>query len=485
MADDLTALDTTALAKLVRRGEAAPLELVDAAIARIEALNPELNAVVTTRFDRARDEAASPDLPDGPFRGVPFLLKDLACTMAGEPDHEGMRVLKETGHTAEIDTHLARRFRAAGLVVLGRTNTPELGIMGTTEPQSYGPTRNPWDVARTPGGSSGGSAAAVASGMVAAAQASDGGGSIRIPSSCCGLVGLKTSRGRVSVGPAGGELTRFLSVQFAVTRSVRDVAALLDVAAGEEPGDPIVAPPPARPFVSEVGADPGRLRIGLMTSSPAGVSEVHPDCVAAAEGTAKLLESFGHNVEIAYPAAFDERERLTAFAAVWAANTASALAHWGRVLGRELTEADVEPLTWVEAERGRGVSAVEFLDAVAAMQAFTRRFAQWWTGSGGGGGFDLLLSSTLGEPPPPLGTLSTPDEPYAGYARTGAFTPYTPTFNITGQPAITLPLATSDDGLPVGVHLAAAYGRDDVLIRVAAQLEAALPWTARRPAVHA
>ncbi len=480
MAEDLAALDATALAELVRGGESTALELVDAAITRIEKLNPELNAVVTTRFERARDEARSPDLPDGPFRGVPFLLKDLACTMAGEPAHEGMRVLKELGHTATIDSHLARRYRAAGLVVLGRTNTPELGLMGTTEPASYGPTRNPWDVTRTPGGSSGGSAAAVASGMVPAAHASDGGGSIRIPSSCCGLVGLKTSRGRTSVGPAGGELARFLSVQFAVTRSVRDAAALLDVAAGEEPGDPIVAPPPARSFAAEVGADPGRLRIGLMTSSPAGVSEIHPDCVAAAEGAAALLESLGHTVEVAHPAALDERERLLAFAVVWAANTASNLAQWGRALGRDLTEADVEPLTWALAEQGRAVTAVEFLDAVAAMQAFTRQFARWWAD-----GFDLLLSPTLGEPPVPLGTLSTPARPFAGYVRTGAFTPYTPTFNITGQPAITLPLATSKEGLPVGVHLGAGYGREDVLIRVAAQLEAAQPWAARLPAVHA
>lgn len=478
--DDLAALDATGQAELVRNGTAGPLELTDAAIARIEALQPTLNALTTDRFDRARAEAASPDLPDGPFRGVPFLFKDLACSFEGEPAYEGMQALKDVDHRAPATTHLARRFRAAGLVVLGKASTPELGIMPTTEPTSYGPTHNPWDVTRTPGGSSGGSAAAVASGMVPAAHASDGGGSIRIPASCCGLVGLKTSRGRVSLGPVQGELSRFLSVQFTVTKSVRDCAALLDVAAGAEVGDPVLAPSNARPFVDEVGADPGRLRIGVMTAMPETGEPVHPDCVAAAERAARLLETLGHHVEISHPAACDEPDRISAFIPIWATLAASNLDAYGAALGRELTADDVEPLTWLQVEHGRSQRGTDFLDAITKMQAFSRRVLQWWAD-----GFDLLLTPTLGEPPLELGVLQTPEKPLRGYARSGSFTPYTPVANQTGQPAISLPLHENADGLPIGVHLVAAYGREDLLLRVASQLEAADPWTHRRPPVFA
>jgi amidase len=249
MGDDFAGLDAMAQAELVRLGQVSALELVDATIARIERLEPAVHAFTTTRFDRAREEAAG-ELPDGPFRGVPFALKDLTCTLAGEPASDGVKVLKDSDWRAPVTSHLAARFRSAGLVVVGRTNTPELGIMPTTEPLAWGPTHNPWDLARTPGGSSGGSAAAVAAGMLPFAHASDGGGSIRIPAACCGLVGLKTSRGRTSVGPASDELARPLSVQFAVTRSVRDAAALLDAVAGPETGDPVTPPPPTNRYAS-------------------------------------------------------------------------------------------------------------------------------------------------------------------------------------------------------------------------------------------
>jgi amidase len=484
---DLAALDAVAQAELVAKGEVAPVELVTAAIARLEALQPTLNVVTTDRFDRALEEAevATRTPGDAPFRGVPFLIKDLACPFAGEPAHEGMRALKEAGWVAPLTSHLARRWQEAGFIPLGRTNTPELGIMPTTEPAAYGPTRNPWDTTRTAGGSSGGSAAAVAAGIVPAAHASDGGGSIRIPAACCGLVGLKTSRGRVSVGPHSGEIARPLSVQFAVTRTVRDAAALLDVAAGPEPGDPMVAPTPARAFRDEVGADPGRLRIGLMTTMPGSTEPVHPDCVGAAELAARLLEQAGHTVEVGHPAAFDEAERVQAFIPIWSAMAAHNLAVYGRALGRELGAGDVEPLTWLLAEHGRAVDAVAFQDAFAAMQAFSRRFLQWWAGTDNQPGWDLLLTPTLGEPPPELGVLQTPDEPMVGFGRAATFTPYTPVCNQNGQPAISLPLAQGDDGMPVGVHLVAAWGREDLLLRVAAQLEAAAPWSDRRPAVHA
>src|SRR5881409_3063501 len=276
MSDELALLDATAQAELVRQRHVSPRELVDAAIARIERLNPKLNAVIIQRFEKARAEAAAPDLPAGPFRGVPFLLKDLVCHSAGDPYHAGMRLLRELEWVERYDTYLAARFRAAGFVFLGRTNVPELGPAPTTEPVAYGPTRNPWDTSRSPGGSSGGSAAAVAAGLVPVAHANDGGGSIRIPSSECGLVGLKPSRGRTSLGPDVGEGWGGLSVEHVVARSVRDTAAVLDAVAGYLPGDPYTAPPPARPFRDEVGAAPGKLRVGLLVKAPAGQTEVHP-----------------------------------------------------------------------------------------------------------------------------------------------------------------------------------------------------------------
>ncbi|MCU1428845.1 MAG: nylA, partial [Actinomycetia bacterium] len=397
--DPLAALDATAQAALVRSGEVSPRELVDAAIARVERLNPTLNAVITERFDAARVEADA-GARDGPFRGVPFLIKDLACTMAGEPSYDGMRAAKDAHVVANADSHLVRRYRDAGFVVIGRTNTPELGLTATTEPVSFGATRNPWDITRTPGGSSGGSAAAVAAGLTPVAHASDGGGSIRIPASACGLVGLKTSRGRVSLGPALGELNRFLSVQFAVTRTVRDAAALLDVAAGEEPGDPLVAPPPLRPYADEVGAPQAPLRVGVMTTAPGTGESVHPDCIAAANYAAHTLIELGHHIEVSAPEGFDDPSRFETFLAVWSANAAFALDRWGKTLGRDLGEADVEPITWFLAERGRTVSAVGFMNALNDMQVVCRRIASWWQN------FDLLVTPTLGTPPPELGVLA-------------------------------------------------------------------------------
>src|SRR5437867_1309720 len=306
MSDELALLDATAQAELVRQRKASPRELVDAAIARIERVNPALNAVITPLFEKARAAADRADVPDGPFRGVPFLLKDLVCHSAGDPYHAGMGLLRELRWTEPADTHLAARFRVAGFTFLGKTNTPELGPVPTTEPVAYGPTRNPWDTARSPGGSSGGSAAAVASGMVPVAHANDGGGSVRIPASECGLVGLKPSRGRPPPGPHMGHMWAGLAIEHAVTRSVRDTAALLDAVSGYVPGDPYTAPPPARPFRDEVGADPGQLRIGLRLKSPAGRFAVHAECVAAAQSAARPLESLGHRVEQSHPAALDQ-----------------------------------------------------------------------------------------------------------------------------------------------------------------------------------
>ena len=474
-------LDATALAQMVRSGDASPTELVDDAIDRIDKLNPELNAVIRPRFDQARREAAAA-LPDGPFRGVPIVLKDLMCNLAGEEIHEGMRVLKEARYVAPEDQELARRLRAAGFVVVGRTNTPELGIVPTTEPLAYGPTRNPWDTARSTGGSSGGSAAAVASGMVPLGHAGDGGGSIRIPASECGLVGLKPSRARVPSGPEWGDLFGGLVCELAVTRTVRDTAAVLDALSGPAPGDPYAAPTPLRPFIDEVGADPGRLRIGLQVAAFGATVDTHPDCVRAAEAAGSLLEALGHAVEPAHVDALDAPEFVEAFLLVWSAGIGYDVDHyWSGKLGRPIQQDEVEPLTWALVEAARGANASDFLDARHKLQTVSRRVAQWYEG-----GFDLLLTPTLAEPPPLLGEFdSPPDNPIHGLLRAAALVPFTPPFNVSGQPAISLPLHWNDDGLPIGVQLVAPYGREDVLLRVAAQLEQAAPWAHRRPVVSA
>jgi amidase len=480
MTDELAPLDATAQAELVRSGEASPSELVDAAIERIEALNGELNAVIHPLFDRAREEASG-ELPDGPFRGVPMLHKDLGAHFAGEPYHEGMKHLRDIGWTEPRDSWLAERWRDAGLVSCGKTNTPELGILPTTEPEAHGPSRNPWDLSRSTGGSSGGSGAAVAAGMVPVAHANDGGGSIRIPASECGLVGLKTSRARTTLGPDLGEPSSGFVVEHVVTRSVRDSAAILDATHGPGPGDPYVAPPPERPYVEELTTDPGKLRIGLMTTAPAGMFEVHPDCGAAAESTGELLESLGHSVERSHPEALDDPDYVDRFIARWCIAVVSNLEYWSLKTGTPLTAEGVEPGTWALGEIGRGVGAVDLLGIMAYQQGSARVAAGWWER-----GFDLLLTPTLGEPPPPLGEFGfDPDEP-DGFLRravpTGGFTAY---WNATGQPAISLPLHWSDEGLPIGVQLVGAYGDEGLLLRVAAQLEQARPWADRRPPVFA
>ncbi|HZJ26438.1 MAG TPA: amidase family protein [Acidimicrobiia bacterium] len=477
---DLAFLDATAQAELVRTGEVSPVELVDGAITRIEKLNPQLNAVIHERFERARSDAAGP-LPDGPFRGVPILFKDLMCQVEGDPYHEGMRFLKNAGHRADHTDNLAQRYFDAGFVYLGRTNTPELGLVPTAEPDAYGATHNPWKSGITSGGSSGGSAAAVAGGMVPVAHANDGGGSIRIPASCCGLVGLKPTRGRSSLGPELNEISSFLIAEGCVSRSVRDTAAVLDAISGPFPGDPTQAPRPDRPYRDEVGADPGRLRIGLLTHNPIGSSEIDPECVTAAKSTAELLESLGHQVEDSYPGGFDNEDLVAEFGAVWAVECAYALDEWGRKVGRAVTADDVELLTWGLAEAGRSVTAPQLLAALASSQQASREAARWWAD-----GFDLLLTPTLGEPPVEHGAFaSTPENPIGGFIRSAAFVPFTAQFNISGQPAISLPLHWTPEGLPVGIQLVAGFGREDVLIRVAAQLETARPWADRIPPTHA
>ena len=477
MSDELARLDATAQAELVRNGEASPVELVDAAIERIEAVNGELNAVIHPLFEKAR-EAASGELPDGPFKGVPFLLKDLGAAFAGDPLHMGMRFLKEAEFRSPHDTYLAQRFRDAGFVTVGKTNTPELGIVPTTEPDAYGATRNPWDRSRSPGGSSGGSAAAVASGMVPVAHANDGGGSIRIPASACGLVGLKPTRQRTSAGPLAGDHMSGLSEELVVSRSVRDTAAVLDAVHGPGPGDPYVAPPPQRLYLDEVGAEPGPLRIGLTTEP---LLDVTPDgvVVEAARDAGRLLESLGHAVEEGGPGGLEGMDVLDTFLTRWMAGQASALDQLGTAVGRQVRSEDVEPLTWALAEEGRRRSAARYLGAVAQHQLAARMIAGWFES-----GFDLLVTPTMGEQPTLLGAFDdSGPEPIRAINRGVQTAAFTALINATGQPGISLPLHWSDDGLPIGVQLVGRPADEATLFRVSAQLEQARPWRQRRPPV--
>jgi amidase len=471
MADDALDLDATAQAERVARGELSAAELVEAAIRRFEARNPELGAFVHPALERALERARDPALPQGPFRGVPFAMKDIGGHEAGLPYHAGMAFLKRAGWIEREDAYLTRRFRAAGLVSLGRTSTPELALLPTTEPEAYGPTRNPWDRGRSAGGSSGGAAAAVAGGIVAAAHASDGGGSIRGPASMCGLVGLKPTRGRCSFGPSLGERWSGFSNEFVLTRSVRDAAALLDAAAGPMPGDPYFAPQPAQPFAAE-SRDRRPLRVGFRADAPRGI-EVDPEVAAAVRDSALLLESLGHRVEEAHPEALDDAGHVGLYVNVVAANVARALEAWSARIGSRIGAEDVEPLTWAIAERGRAFSAAEHLAHLEGVHAFGRQLARWWES-----GFDLLLTPTQAAPPPRLGWItSTREEPLRAFLRAAPYGVYTLPFNLSGQPAISLPAArTRAEGLPIGIQLVARFGAEALLLRVARELEAARPW---------
>jgi amidase len=472
---ETTWLDATAQADLVRRGEVSPRELTEAAIARIEAVNPRLDAVIRTRFEAARREADG-DLPDGPFRGVPILFKDLGCMVAGEPTSFGVGPLRDLAWP--VTSYLAEQFQAAGFVALGRTNVPEMGTTVTTEPRSFPPARNPWDTGRSTGGSSGGAAAAVAAGLVPVAHASDGGGSIRIPASECGLVGLKPTRARVSQGPLAGEVWAGGVADGAITRTVRDAAAVLDAISGRKLGEPYYAPVFPRPLAEEVGADPGRLRIGLLDRPGAEGYLDDPQCRAAVASAARLLESLGHHVEESAPAAMFAPEFGGHLTTLIAADTESTLQAFEMLLGRPIGEDEIEPRNAYYRQSGRALSAVSYLQSRAWLSMWARQMADWWSGH------DLLLTPTVGGRPPELGWFTAAGPEQEGL-RIVSFIPYTAQFNMTGQPAISLPLHQTPEGLPVGVQLVPAYGREDILIRIASQLEQAAPWSERHPPTHA
>ncbi len=461
--------DGLALAELVRSGQVRCDEVLEAALGRLAAVDPALNAVVT-RLERSARAAVSAGLPAGPFHGVPFLVKELVASVAGTATTASSRLY--AGNVAARDSEIVARYRRAGLVIVGKTNSPEFGLSPTTESRLYGITRNPWRLDLAPGGSSGGSAAAVAAGIVPAAHATDGGGSIRIPASCCGLFGLKPTRARITAGPEGGEGLSGLAVQHVVSRSVRDSAALLDATAGPLPGDPYAPAPPARSYFAEATTPPGRLRIAFARRAPTGVP-LDPACLAAVDDAARLCESLGHDVEEAspaYDAALVERE----FGRVFAAHT---MANVGRASGGDLPDrALVEPLTYALAERGRALGAAEFIQGLHALHRESRRIAAFFET------YDAWLTPTLATPPLPIGHFDIESADVdAWLARLGRFIPFTYPFNVTGQPAASLPLFWSADGVPIGCQFAARYGDEALLFRLAGQLEQARPWFGRRP----
>ncbi len=462
--------DAVGLADLVARKKISALELLEASIGRIEALNPKLNAVVTKLYDQART-AVKNGLPAGPLSGVPMLIKDITAAMKGVPTTAGSRLLANT--PAETDSDTVRRYRGAGLVLLGKSNTPEFGLNLSTEPTLFGPTRNPWDGARSAGGSSGGSAAAVTARMVPVAHASDGGGSIRIPASCCGIFGLKPTRGRISVAPAG-EGWGGLSTQHAVTRSVRDSALLLDISSGPAVGDPYSAQPPTQSFLSATTREPGKLKIAVFDRTPNGVP-VDSECVAATRATARLCESLGHHVEEAYPDYAFEDMRLAA-ATVICANIRATVDAACAARGRPPAADELEPITWLCHEAGKAASAADYAAAMRTLHSVSRQVAPFFER------YDMLLTPVLAKPPIALGVADTNTrnpETFVEVVRT--YSPYCQIFNATGQPAMSVPLHWTAQGLPVGLHFAARYGAEELLFSLAAQLERAQPWADKNP----
>lgn len=471
--NEYASFDGLALGRMVRERKITPAELMDAAIARAEKHNAKLNAIVFKDFDRARATARS-HRSDGPFAGVPLLLKDIMGDCEGMPTRSACAYLPAT--PMPLDSEQVVRFKRAGFIPFAKTNAPELGIPPVTEPRLYGAAHNPWSLDRTPGGSSGGSAAAVAAGIVPVAHGNDGGGSIRIPASCCGLVGLKPTRGRNSLAPLLGDALGGLVCEHVLSRTVRDSAAALDATAGPMPGDPYFAAPPVRPYLQEASTPPKRLRIAMWTGNPLG-GNVHPDCVEAANRAAKLCESLGHVVEEAAPQ-LNYQMISQLFETIYSAGVALQIEAARMLSGAEPTPDKFETFTWNLYERGRQVSASQYLLAQILLQQASRQFAALFDK------YDLMLTSTLGQPPLKIGAidLMSPatkllDQTFIDFAVA------CPIYNITGHPAISLPLHWSRDGLPIGVMFGARYGDEATLIQLAGQLEQAQPWIARKPPV--
>ena len=488
--------DGLGLAELVRKKEVKPSELVEEAISRIEKLNPQLNAVIHKMYELAR-KAADGDLPDGPFKGVPFLLKDIFMAYAGVPLTSGSRFFKD--FIPDHDSELVKRFKATGIIVIGKTNTPEFGLVPVTEPELFGPTNNPWNLARTPGGSSGGSAAAVAARMVPLAHGSDGGGSIRMPASCCGVFGLKPTRGRNPMGPDFGESWRGFVCDHVLTRSVRDSAAMLDAIAGPDIGALYHAVPPARPFLNEVDVDPGKLRIAF-TSEPFLGSIVDKDCVKGLEATAKLCQDLGHEVVEAAPQ-IDGKAFAKAFLTIVCVETRATIEEGEMLLNRKASFKDFEPSTWALGLLGRQCRAPELSKSLNLVQHTARQIGEFFER------YDVMLTPTLAMPPLVTGALQPKGSQLVAMKLLGRlnagglintlsgidvlakhvfeFMPYTPLFNVTGQPAMSVPLYWNDEGLPIGMQFVGRHGDEANLLRLAGQLEKAQPWSERVPPICA
>jgi len=471
LAEQFERYDGLGLAELIRTKEVTAEDVLAATLDRIDARNPAINAIVTRMDDHAR-AAIRAGLPDGPFKGVPYLLKDLGALYTGVVTSYGSKLF--AANVADHDSEIVTRMKRAGLVIVGKSNTPEMGIAASTEPRLFGPTRNPWSREHSAGGSSGGAAAAVAAGIVPIAHATDGGGSIRIPASACGLFGLKPTRARNPMGPDAGEGWSGSSVGHAVTWSVRDSAALLDATSGPDVGDPYWAPPPARPFLLEVGRDPGRLRIAL-TATPWIEGPVDPECVEAARAAAKLCASLGHHIEEARPQ-IDEIAWSLARRTIVTASLTFVLDTRATALGRALTESDVERITWERVQEARAYSAADYARAIHTVHRTGRAVARFLET------YDVILTPTMAQPPQPLGVLSLSNPDMGAFTRAAnASVGFTALFNTSGHPAMSVPLAMSKSGLPLGVQFAARFGDEATLLRLASQLEAAAPWKDRRP----
>lgn len=465
--DDVSQLDALDLAALVRRGEVTPAELLEGAIERAEVLNPALNAVVIKDFDRARALVADGRVPEGPLGGVPFLLKDLGVTLEGTITSHGSRFFKTA--VASKTSTLVERYEKAGLVIFGKTASPEFGSSSSTESLAWGETHNPWVLDYSSGGSSGGSAAAVAAGIVPAAHASDGGGSIRIPASCCGLFGLKPTRGLNPHGPAFFDKNAGLSVDHVVSRSVRDSAALLDATSGPAPGDPYFAPKPARAYLDEMGRPTGRLRIGVQRKATLP-TPTHPDCLAALEKTARLLESLGHEIEEIEPPPIPGAELWYTFGVMRGTSIAMRVQARERELGRKVTPDDLEPQNYAEYERALGYTAIDFETQRQLVYRWARDVIAHHAP------YDLVLSPTLAGPPPLLGVLDPANPGEAFTAAATSMAGFTIAYNLSGQPAMSIPLHRNETGLPIGSMFVAQPGGEGLLLRVASQLESAQPW---------
>lgn len=467
--DEYVRYDGLGLAELVRKREVEPEELLDLAFEITERANPRINALILLRGAAARAEIA--DLPDGPFRGVPFPVKDLHLQIAGTVTTNGCALFRDA--VASADSTLIGRYRAAGLVLFARSTSPEFGLTLSTESSLWGATRNPWNLSRMAGGSSGGAAAAVAAGIAPLANASDGGGSIRIPASCCGLFGLKPTRMRTPLGPLRAESWNGMSSIHAVTRSVRDSAALLDATAGPELGDPYWAPPAERPYLEEVGTPPGRLRIALLRTAPSGIA-TEPECLRAVDAAARLCAELGHDVEEATPA-LDGSGIGSAMVSTISVATRVALEARAADLGRPLAESDVEPVTWAMVQGALGTTGLDMArarDTILRASRDMARFQERW---------DVILSPTLARVPLELGLCSLSRRDVDGYFREiVTVSPFTSTANVTGQPAMSVPLHWTADGLPIGVMFAGRFGDEATLFRLAGQLEQARPWAERR-----